>query len=198
MNRERESFIELIARVRQGDEQAAEELILRYEQDLRVIARVRLTDTRMRRVMDSMDICQSIMANFFLRAAAGQFELETPEQLTKLLATMVRNKVTDLARHAHRDCRDIRRITSDHIETYAVAGSVGTPSQIVARSELLEALLSQLGDEEQVIARQRADGHCWSDIANELGRSPDAVRKGYARAVSRALCVLGVDGATDE
>ncbi|MBC8354995.1 MAG: hypothetical protein H8E66_23705 [Planctomycetes bacterium] len=66
-----ESFDALITRVRRGDERAAEELILRYESDLRVIARVRLTDPRLRRMMDSMDICQSITANFFNRAVSA-------------------------------------------------------------------------------------------------------------------------------
>lgn len=59
-----------------------------------------------------MDICQASLANLFARAAAGQFELETPEQLLKLLGATVRNKVTDCARHAQRQCRDPRRESS--------------------------------------------------------------------------------------
>ena len=55
--------------------------------------RVRLVDTRLNRLLDSMDICQSVLASFFVRAALGQYELETPEQLLKLLATMTRNKL---------------------------------------------------------------------------------------------------------
>ena len=33
-----------------------------------------------------MDICQSVMASFFVRAALGQYQLNTPEQLLNLLA----------------------------------------------------------------------------------------------------------------
>ena len=86
-----ESFEGLIARVRAGDEQAAAELVRRYEPAIRRAARVRLVDTRLNRLLDSMDICQSVMASFFVRTALGQFELETPDQLLKLLATMTRN-----------------------------------------------------------------------------------------------------------
>jgi hypothetical protein len=38
-----------------------------------------LTDARLRREIDSADICQAVLANFFVRVAAGQFEIETPE-----------------------------------------------------------------------------------------------------------------------
>jgi hypothetical protein len=31
------------------------------------------------------DICQSVMASFFVRAAAGQFNLERPDELIRLL-----------------------------------------------------------------------------------------------------------------
>ncbi len=90
-----ESFQTLIARVRSGDEQAAAELVRLYEPAIRRAARVRLLDTRLNRLLDSMDICQSVMASFFVRTALGQYELETPDQLLKLLATMTRNKLAN-------------------------------------------------------------------------------------------------------
>ena len=40
-----------------------------------------------------MDICQSVLGSFFVRAATGQYKLETPEHLLKLLTTMARNKL---------------------------------------------------------------------------------------------------------
>jgi RNA polymerase sigma-70 factor (ECF subfamily) len=39
-----------------------------------------------------MDICQSVLASFFVRAAVGQFELDRPEPLVGLLIGMARNK----------------------------------------------------------------------------------------------------------
>ena len=90
-------FSDLVRRVRAGDGAAAAELVRRYEPALRVAVRVRLTDPALRRVLDSMDVCQSVLANFFVRAVAGQFDLDRPEQLLALLAAMARNKVTNLA-----------------------------------------------------------------------------------------------------
>src|SRR5260221_12927944 len=87
------SFAELMSQVRAGDGQAAREIVLQYEKEIRREVRLRLSDLRMRRVFDSMDICQSVLASFFLRAASGQYEVEQPEQLLKLLVGMARNKL---------------------------------------------------------------------------------------------------------
>ena len=75
------TFADFLRRVRAGDEQAAAELVRRYESAVRVEVRMRLADSRLRRVLDSMDLCQSVLASFFIRAAAGQYDLERPEQL---------------------------------------------------------------------------------------------------------------------
>mgnify|MGYP001138158190 FL=1 len=69
---EADGFRALIGRVRNGDEGAAAELVRRYEPAVRRAARVRLVDTRLNRMLDSMDVCQSVMASFFVRAAMGQ------------------------------------------------------------------------------------------------------------------------------
>jgi hypothetical protein len=65
------SFAELLRRVRSGDQEAATALVRQFEPEIRRVVRLRLTDPRMRRVIDSADICQSVLANFFVRAAAG-------------------------------------------------------------------------------------------------------------------------------
>jgi hypothetical protein len=53
------TFRELIDRVRSGDEQAAIDLVRRYEPAIRRAARVRLSVPRLGRLLDSMDIWQS-------------------------------------------------------------------------------------------------------------------------------------------
>src|SRR2546421_684293 len=60
--------------------------------------RVRLTDPFLRRLVDSADICQSVLANFFMRVALGEYDLEEPKNLLNLLLTMARNRVINLAR----------------------------------------------------------------------------------------------------
>src|SRR5207248_6100556 len=90
-------FATLIHRVRSGDQDAAAELVRRYEPAIRRVVRVHLRDPRLRRVLDSTDVCQSVLATFFVRANLGEYELDTPESLLRLLASIARNKLTNQA-----------------------------------------------------------------------------------------------------
>jgi RNA polymerase sigma factor (sigma-70 family) len=198
-----EAFRALIARVRAGDEQAAADLVRRYEPAIRRAARVRLLDTRLNRLLDSMDICQSVMASFFVRAALGQFELETPDQLLRLLATMTRNKLAGQVKGHGAARRDFRRVEAaqgdrdDEADAGAgaerIAGPDPTPSRDLAARELLDEALRRLSPEERRILDCREQGGQWAEIAAELGSSPEALRKRLARAVDRVAHELGLD-----
>src|SRR4051794_6162501 len=102
-------FRELIVRVRAGDPRAAEELVRRYEPVVRMEVRARLGHPRLRRLLDTMDICQSVLASFFVGAALGRYDLDEPGQLRGLLVAIARNKVAYHARRQRAQKRDIRR-----------------------------------------------------------------------------------------
>jgi RNA polymerase sigma-70 factor (ECF subfamily) len=187
------AFSSLIRRVRAGDGKAAEELVRHYEPAIRRVARVRLVDARLRRTFDSMDICQSVFASFFVRAALGQYELDTPEQLLRLLVNMSHNKLVDRAREEKASRRDYRRTTSTAAEGASLLASDPTPSEEVAGAELLQEFRKRLTDEERQLAEQRAQGRDWPQIAAQLGGSPEALRKKLARAIDRIGQELGLD-----
>jgi RNA polymerase sigma-70 factor (ECF subfamily) len=107
---ETDPFADLMRRVRGGDADAAQELWQRFEPLLLREVRLRLRDPRLRRLFDETDVCQSVMASFFLRAAAGEYELNGPEQLQRLLVQMGRNKLASQARRHLAECRDCRRV----------------------------------------------------------------------------------------
>lgn len=92
------SFRDLLRRVRAGDPEATRELAQRYEPDIRRAANRPLNDLHLRNLLDSMDICQAVLAEFFVRAADGQFELTEPDELLRLFVTMARNQVLDESR----------------------------------------------------------------------------------------------------
>src|SRR4029453_16591416 len=104
------SFTDFVRRIRAGDDAAAEELVRRYEPLIRREVRLRIEDERLNRAFDSVDVCQSVLASFFVRAATGEYDLEGPDQLVRLLVTMARNKLASKARHEHRQRRDYRRV----------------------------------------------------------------------------------------
>ena len=189
-----ESFQELIRRVRRGEEEAAAELVRTYEPEIRRAVRVRLSDPRLGRLLDSMDICQSVLANFFVRVAAGQFDLDEPVQLLKLLVTMARNKLRDQARRHRAGRRDSRRNQAgDPLVLEAVADLHASPSRVVAGQDLLREVRRQLTDDERFLADQRALGRPWADIAAERREPAEALRKRLARAIDRVGKQLGLD-----
>src|SRR5579871_4682324 len=146
---EPDSFSDFIRRIRAGDEQAAAELVRQFEPLIRREVRLQLEDRRLCRVFDSMDVCQSVLASFFVRTAAGQYDLEEPRQLVKLLVTMARNKLASAARGQNRQRRDHRRQAAGSDELALVAGGDPTPSRVAAGKELLQRFQEQLSPEER-------------------------------------------------
>lgn len=190
---EEASFLDLIGRVRSGDPEAATELVRRYEPTIRRVARLRLADTRLQRVFDSLDICQSVFGSFFIRTAMGDYDLQTPEQLLHLLVAMSGKKVIDQARRAGAARRDFRRMQSIGDQEYQLEAPDQSPSQQVAGRELLQQFRSRLSVTERNLADARAAGRDWNQIAAECGASPDALRKQLSRAVDRVAHELGLE-----
>jgi RNA polymerase sigma-70 factor (ECF subfamily) len=192
------SFRELIGRIRAGDQAAAAELVRRYEPTIRRTVRVRLRDARLGRLLDSMDISQSVLASFFVRTALGQFDLDSPEQLLKLLAAMARHKLANQAHHHQAQCRDYRRVElGPEGVGEAVAPSPGPYHEAMAR-ELLAEGRRRLSDAERRLLEMRQEGRGWADIAQELGTRPEALRMQLTRAVDRVTRELGLDEVSHE
>src|SRR5437763_6899232 len=107
------ALTDLLTRLRRGDEAAAADLVGRYGPALRVAVRTRLTDPALRRHFDSEDVCQSVLASFFARAACGQLAPDDPAGLLRLLVRMAVRKVGRRARNLRRQRRDHRRDLPD-------------------------------------------------------------------------------------
>ncbi len=190
------AFQDLVRRIRNGDQEAAAELVRLYEPTIRRAVRFRLTDTRLGAVLDSMDICQSVLASFFVRSAAGAYELDQPEQVVKLLIAMARNKLASQARKQHAARRDQRRVVSG--EQQEVAARDDSPSQQVAGRELFLKAQQLLSPEEQRLVELRKEGLEWNEIAERVGGNAVALRKQLSRAMDRVTRELGLEESADE
>jgi RNA polymerase sigma-70 factor (ECF subfamily) len=170
---EYDSFAEFIRRIRAGDDQAARELVERYEPVIRRGTRLRLRDPRLASRFDWADVCQSVMASFFARAAAGQFDLDRPEQLLWLLVVMTQNKVTQQVRRNSAGRRDYRRLeVQDPAYLEGRGAASPSPSRVVAGRDLLDEFRRRLSEEERRLADLRAQGCDWAEISAEVGPNP--------------------------
>jgi DNA-directed RNA polymerase specialized sigma24 family protein len=187
-----DDFSELFERVRRGDANAAGVIVCRYESTIRVAVRIRLSDPALRRQFDSMDVCQSVLARFFIRAATGAYDFHEPRQLVAMLVKMARNKLAMHARSQHRQRRDVRRSHGLFREPDRLVSSAPEPIRHVVGKELLNRALEMMSTEIRRIAERRMGGESWSDIASDIGGTPDARRKQYERAVAYIAEVLDI------
>ena len=187
------AFVDLIGRLRVGDPRAAEELVRAYEPAIRMEVHCRLRDPRLRRAFDSMDVCQSVLASFFVRAAAGEYDLEQPDQLRKLLVGMARKKLFFQVRKQRAQRRDVRRLEPINRDDAAAAATDPSPSRLCEAKDLLHSLQQRLTPEERQLAVLRAQGREWLDIAAQVGGTPSGRRKQLTRAINRVARELGLD-----
>jgi RNA polymerase sigma-70 factor (ECF subfamily) len=183
----------LIQRIGDGDQAAAAEFVRTYEPYIRRAVRFRMRDDRMRRVFDSVDLCQSVLASFFARAALGQYAFDSHEQLIRLLSVMARNKVASQARRPYIVRRDQRSVEDETLMSTALE-----PSCHLIGRDLLDAFHARLSDDERWLSDQRVAGRSWEEIASEAGCQPDALRKRLKRAMDRVSRELRLEEPNDD
>src|SRR5262249_45116419 len=130
--------------------------------------------------------------SFFVRAAAGQYDLGGPDQLLRLLLGMARNKLAFAARRQRAQRRN-GRLVAARVEEVEPAGGGASPSRVAAGREMLHEGQQRLSDEERQVAERRAQGHGWVAIAGDLGGTPDGRRMQLARALDRVARELGLE-----
>jgi len=181
-----EDFSALLGCARAGDADAATELVRRYEPELRRYVRIRLTDSRLRRFVDSVDICQSILGRFFVGFFAGKYELRSSQQLIALLLRMAKNEVCDQIRKQRAARRGGRAFDASALHSVeALADSALSPSEQAASGELVEKMLQQLPSDERLLAERRMAGFGWAELAAELHTDSEVLRKRLVRAMRR-------------
>ena len=180
MASDNDEFRHLLERVRANDEAAVTELIRRYEPEIRTMVRawLRPWEARLRKVFDSIDICQSVLAWFFLHDGPKKYDLSQPENLRKLFLVMVRNRVF----------YHVRRNKKDQRTTPMIDDAVGRevpPDEAASQRELVALITSRLTPEEADLAQRRLEGRTWNEIAAAIGGSADSRRMQLARAAER-------------
>src|SRR5262249_48614952 len=150
-------FPDLLRRLRAGDPQAAAELFRRHEPVLRRFVRTRMCHPQLRRTLDSIDVCQSVFGNFFRGVRLGRYDLQTPEDLCKLLVVMARNRVISHLRRPHvwRQ-QEGQSWDGNHDACELLVSREASPGGQTEARDLLEAVRCRLTAEERWLAEQHA------------------------------------------
>lgn len=177
------SFADLMARLRQGDQEAAHRIYEAFTRRLIALARTRL-DGSLRQKEDPEDIVQSALASFFRRQSSDPYELTSWESLWGLLATITLRKCGHHVEYYLAQCRDIRRETTlpetakeDSVTPWQALAREPTPSEAAVLRDTLERLLHDLHERERTIVLLALEGFSVAEISRQVGRSESFVRR---------------------
>jgi RNA polymerase sigma-70 factor (ECF subfamily) len=177
-----DSFNDVMARLRAGDEAAAREIFQRFVRRL-----VRLTQCQLDRVMrskvDPEDVVQSAYKSFFLRYGEGKLEVESWDNLWSLLTLITLRKCLDRVNYHSTAGRDAQR------EAVAQPGAAGsepwweaiardpTPEEAAVLAETVEQLLRDLNAEERPVLEMSLQGYTTQEISQRLVLAERSVRR---------------------
>ena len=165
--------IELLNRIRQGDERAAADLFERYVERLIRLAQSRLSAKLQRRV-DAEDVVQSVYRSFFSHARSGRYQLQQSGDLWRLLAAITVNKVRNQARHGRAQKRAVTAEETAVLNTTTLGLSpeavcqAPTPEELGVLLEEIENEMRGLSQLKRQIVELRLQGVANEEIAEQV------------------------------
>lgn len=179
--------LELLGRLRENEPTAWHELYALYRDELLLVVRLELGD-RLRRCLESEDVLQSAALEAF--KALPRFEYRGAGSLRAYLHRIVLNTIRDRADHfAAKKRAGAVPLTESVAEGLAETGPVyhDAPRFLALERAMLELPM----DMREVIVLRRVQGLSSKEAATQMGRSDEATRKLYSRAMARLAMALG-------
>jgi RNA polymerase sigma-70 factor, ECF subfamily len=180
----------LIARIKDGSEEAAGVLYYRYASRLRSLAMAK-TGADLAGRVDADDIVQSAFASFFRGAKDGQYNAPSGEEIWNLLLVMTLNKVRAKAAYHRADKRDVRKTVDDLEGKFEVPDSDQAAATMLKM--VIEEVLDKLPPTSADVIKCRLEGYEVADIAARLGRAKRSVERILQDFRSRMAEILGYD-----
>lgn len=184
-----DSMVELLDKIKQGPDQAAEHALWnRYFDQVLVVARQHLK-ARARRVKDEEDIALSVLNSFFRGAADGRFaQLHDRNDLWQILRVLTKRKTIDHLRHTYAKKRGSKDVRGESVFMQLHDSSPGSPDVMPGKqaepelaaifTEECDRLFEALRDEElSKVAMLRLEGYANEEIAAQLGRSVRSIER---------------------
>jgi RNA polymerase sigma-70 factor (ECF subfamily) len=144
----------------------------------RLIARIRrMMGPEAREGVESGDVLQSVYADTLVQLGPDALQAE---RHLPWMTEVARNKIVDVVRRRRQDPLRERAAEASELLERSPASEV-----VEAEDEqrLLEALARLDPERRQVVALRCEEGSAWSEVAVAVGRSEEAARKLYHRAL---------------
>jgi RNA polymerase sigma-70 factor (ECF subfamily) len=157
----------------------------------------RKIDPRVRRRVGASDIVQDTL--LAAHRDWDQFRGRSEPELKQWLARILKCNVLDAQKAQRRLCRDVNRevAVSQDSQEIDLADPMLTPGRLAVRGEdhasLLAALDRLTPQYRRVVALKAFDGLSFAEIAERTGKTAEAVRHIWVRAIKQLACELACD-----
>lgn len=183
------SFQDWMARLRRGDEEAADHIFRHFAQRLIGLAQAQL-DSRLRGKVDPEDVMQSVLKSFFVRHAEGRFDLTSWDSLWAILVVLTLRKCGHQVRRFRAARRDVQReqtlSAEDTTSEWEVMAREPTPTQAAMLAEAVEQAMAALEeDRERQILELSLQGFTVPEVSARVGRSERTVHRVLGRVRKR-------------
>jgi RNA polymerase sigma-70 factor (ECF subfamily) len=188
---EKHSDRALLRRLRNGSQDAATELYIRYAERLRLLTRAEFSAELARRV-DVEDIVQSVFVSFFRGVNQGYYDVPAGDELWKLFLVIALNKIRAKGAFHRASKRDVRLTVGAQMIDHG-----GRPQQDTAPLALLrmvvDEILDQLPAQQKQMVVHRIEGFEVAEIAAKTGRSKRTIERVLQEFRQRLATVLQGD-----
>ncbi len=167
----------LVRRFREGDQDAASQLYLRYAARLQALA-VSQTSTALASRFDPEDVVQSVFRTFFRRASKDLYDVPPEEELWQLLLVLALNKIRKLCKYHRAQKRDVAKTLGSPALDHLRNGEASHDETSVRMLQLVvDELLQDCTQVQRDVIHLRIDGYKLGEIANRTGRSHRTVER---------------------
>ncbi len=175
-----QEFATLMQRIREGSQEAAQELFERYGPHIFRVVRRQL-HRNLRSKYDSADFAQAVWASFFAVHPARR-SFDGPEALISYLAELAKNKVIDATRQRFRTVkynvgREESLERSETVKRQLPTSREPTPSQVVRAKERWDQIVANLSENQQRVITLLLEGYTHQEIAEELDLNERTIRR---------------------
>jgi RNA polymerase sigma-70 factor, ECF subfamily len=186
-----DSFAHLLARLRQGDDEADSQVFQRYARRLIALARARLSPLILQKE-DPEDVVQSALRSFFRHVPDGAWDLTGWDNLWSMLAVITVRKCHRRVARFQGPVHDARREVSlsappeDSQAGWEVLDREPSPEEAATLAETVEQVMRGLNERERHVFQLALQGYPVPAISEYVGRSEYTV-EGVLRRIKRLL-----------
>ena len=168
---EHPSFDDLLANLRQQDNEAAREVFQRFRQRLIGLARQKL-EGRLRAKLDPEDVVQSVFHTVFRRLAQGEFDLGDWDSLWGLLTCITVRKCGKWREYFYTQGRDVTSevpAPSGSSSAWQCIDREPTSEEVAMLTETVQTVLKGLDEREQQVVTLSLQGYTVTEVSGTVG-----------------------------